>query len=426
MFCKYCGAELQENDSLCTNCGKENAEKKSKTKLVITIVVAVLCGALLMAALGAMVYYGVYGRLFRNNDVQYKDNYTVSDGALQKKLDTVVATLGDAELTNGQLQVFYWMQIYNYGYYYEVDFTEPLHKQMIDEEKGLTYQQYFLDTAITSWKQYQILADMAEEANYKMPEEYQKQLDGLEATAKESAQGSGYESVEEMLAADFGVGTTLESYKNYFYLYYLGNLYFSEMVDNLEVSEAELEAYFAEHQDSLKTQWDKVVTKESGELVDVRHILIQPTGGTKDESGNTTFSDAQWEACREKAQKLYDNWKSGEATENSFSTLARLNSADSNKEDGGLYRDISKGVMVKEFEDWCFDETRKYGDHGMVKTEFGYHVMYFVGAEEGWIRLCREGVLSDKADNLLETVLTDNPAEVNFKAIVLSNIDISG
>ncbi|MBO5725180.1 MAG: zinc ribbon domain-containing protein [Lentisphaeria bacterium] len=147
MFCKFCGAELEKDTTLCAKCGKDNEEKKPKTKLVITIVVAVLCGALLMAALGAMVYYGVYGRLFRENDAQYKDNYTVSDSVLQSELDTVVATIGDAQLTNEQLQVFYWMQIYNYGYYYDVDFTEPLHTQLIDTEKDLTYQQYFLDTA---------------------------------------------------------------------------------------------------------------------------------------------------------------------------------------------------------------------------------------------------------------------------------------
>ena len=35
--------------------------------------------------------------------------------------------------------------------------------------------------------------------------------------------------------------------------------------------------------------------------------------------------------------------------------------------------------MVTAFNDWCFDSSRKSGDTGIVETEYGYHVMYFVG-----------------------------------------------
>ena len=35
--------------------------------------------------------------------------------------------------------------------------------------------------------------------------------------------------------------------------------------------------------------------------------------------------------------------------------------------------------MVATFNDWCFDSARKPGDTGIVETNYGYHVMYFVG-----------------------------------------------
>ena len=38
--------------------------------------------------------------------------------------------------------------------------------------------------------------------------------------------------------------------------------------------------------------------------------------------------------------------------------------------------------MVTAFEDWCYAEGRKTGDTGIVETEYGYHVMYFVGDSE--------------------------------------------
>ena len=34
-------------------------------------------------------------------------------------------------------------------------------------------------------------------------------------------------------------------------------------------------------------------------------------------------------------------------------------------------------MMVTEFNDWCFDESRQPGDTGIVETSYGVHVMYF-------------------------------------------------
>ena len=44
--------------------------------------------------------------------------------------------------------------------------------------------------------------------------------------------------------------------------------------------------------------------------------------------------------------------------------------------------------MVSEFNDWCFDDSRKAGDTGIVANDaaggsyIGYHVMYFVGTSD--------------------------------------------
>ena len=195
-------------------------------------------------------------------------------------------------------------------------------------------------------------------------------------------------------------------------------------MEKLDATDAEIEAYYEANKASLKTSWSATITKDSGKLVDVRHVLIQPEK-TKDAEGKEVITDAAWEACREKAQKIYDEWLKGSKDEASFGDLAYKNSTDGNKDEGGIYTDISKGVMVKEFEDWCFDESRKYGDHGLVKTQFGYHIMFFVGSEEGWVRLCRDGVQNQKADALIQDILKENTAEIDYKSIVLSNVALS-
>lgn len=116
-------------------------------------------------------------------------------------------------------------------------------------------------------------------------------------------------------------------------------------------------------------------------LKDVRHILIQFEGGKYNSTtGQTTFTDAEKKAALEKAEKLYNEWKNGEATEESFAALVEKNSADTGSiEDGGLYENVYPGQMVEKFEDFCYAEDRKPGDHGIVESTYGYHIMYFVG-----------------------------------------------
>ncbi len=414
MYCKFCGAELEENNTLCVSCGQENGEpprKKSKTPKIVAAVV--LC-ALLLAALMAMVYYGLNGTLKpRENDILYKDNYTVTDEKLTAGAEEIVAWVGEDGLTNGQLQVFYWMQIYNYGYYYDADFTKPLHEQIMDEETGKTWQQYFLESALTSWHQYQALQQLAEQDGYTLPQEYRETLDSLWEKLEKNATEGEFASVEEMLTKDFGTGTSFDSYRKFFDLFYVGNLYFSDLVDKQEATQEEIDAYYAANSSSLKNQRNRPVTKETGKMVDVYHILICPEEET----------DAGWEACYQKAEDIYNRWLAGEATEAFFIELAQANTEDSQY----LYEEVISGEMVETFEAWCMEEGRKYGDHGIVKTEYGYHIMFFVKSyENAWEELCRNGVLSQKADAMLKEILEKNPADVDYKKIVLSNVNISG
>jgi prepilin-type N-terminal cleavage/methylation domain-containing protein len=114
-------------------------------------------------------------------------------------------------------------------------------------------------------------------------------------------------------------------------------------------------------------------------LVNVRHILVSFEGGTYNSStGSYTYTD-DMAAAKAKAEELLAQWQAGEATEETFIELAKQNSSDGNAQDGGLYEKVYPGQMVPTYNDWCFDASRKAGDTGIVKTDFGYHIMYFVG-----------------------------------------------
>ncbi len=129
------------------------------------------------------------------------------------------------------------------------------------------------------------------------------------------------------------------------------------------------------------------------ETVNVRHILIAPE--TDDEDSEAT--DEQWAAAEEAANELYEQWLSGDATEDSFAELADANSEDTGSVgNGGLYEDVYMGQMVTEFNDWCFDESRQVGDTEIVKSSYGYHIMYFSGyGDQYWLSLADTGLRSE-------------------------------
>ena len=118
-------------------------------------------------------------------------------------------------------------------------------------------------------------------------------------------------------------------------------------------------------------------------LANVRHILVNFEGGTVDANGQTTYSDEEKAAAKAKAEDLLNQWKSGDATEESFAALATENTQDpGSKENGGLYENVYPGQMVPSFNDWCFDEARKSGDTGIVESSYGFHVMFYSADSE--------------------------------------------
>ena len=114
----------------------------------------------------------------------------------------------------------------------------------------------------------------------------------------------------------------------------------------------------------------------------VRHILV----AAEQDEGASEPTQEQYDAAQAKAQELLDQWKAGEATEDSFAQLAREYSADTGSAaDGGLITDIHAGSgYVSTFTDWAMDEARQPGDTGIVQntgsTVKGWHIMYYVGA----------------------------------------------
>ena len=368
--------------------------------------------------------------------VLVREDYTFEGDDITPELSKAVATMGDATLSNGLLQIFYWRSYYDflnnyssYIAYIGLDTTKPLNEQTCGmSSTTMTWEQFFLDNALQTWAQYQAVRLDAEAAGYTISEGTQTQLNSSAQQLETSAQQYGFDSVQAMLEADFGAGVTAETYQSYMELYMTSMDYYYSQMDALTPSAEEVEAYYDENQETF-TQ-NGIDKNETPATINVRHILIQPEGekaGT-DDNGNAVYSEEQLAAAKEKAQALYDQWLAGEATEASFADLVADNSADTGSvSNGGLYEGVAPNQMVTEFNDWCFDPTRKAGDTGLVETEFGCHIMYFVSASEKtyWYTSAESQMMQERSTQLLQTSLENHPYEVDYDAIVLGKVQTS-
>lgn len=361
-------------------------------------------------------------------------SYTVTDEKAAALADGVVAQIGNSKLTNSMLQIFYRAEVYNflsqYGYYismFGLDPTQPLDQQPCFSDNTISWQQYFLESAINNWKSYAVLNEMAAAEGYTLTQDGQNKIANVEADLQKNATDNGYASLEEMVTTEAGAGATVDGFISYQKMLYASLDYFDTKYTAMTPTEAEIIAHYDENAASYE---EKGITK-GGIRVDVRHILVK-VGTTTDENGQAVSTDADWESCQVKAQLILDQWKAGAATEESFGTLAgQITEDGGSKATGGLYENVVDGDMVTEFNDWIMDESRVPGDTGLVKTQFGYHVMYFCDSEEiptqeqKWYTTVQAELLSARFDEFYMGGEEKYPMTTDYSKIGLTEIPLS-
>ncbi len=151
----------------------------------------------------------------------------------------------------------------------------------------------------------------------------------------------------------------------------------------------------------------KTVAKEEYLTVNVRHVLF-----------GTEAYDSK-DAAKAKAQEVMNSFKAGTVNEEEFAKLVKEYSTDTGSvEEGGLYENVYKGQMVDSFNDWCFDEARKAGDVDLVESDYGWHLMYYVGnGDAKWSMDADNALKSDAYQKDLESFKAAFPITVNYENI---------
>lgn len=155
--------------------------------------------------------------------------------------------------------------------------------------------------------------------------------------------------------------------------------------------------------------------------VNVRHILVTPYFNAKEDAKgeDKEAKDAtkeQWDAAYKQAKKILAEYKKGDKTADSFGALAKKNSEDGNASEGGVYKNVYPNQMVPTFDAWCFDSARKAGDTAIVKTQFGYHVMYFEskGDLNAWQYTAQQALASDDTNAKTKELEDKSKIDINW------------
>ena len=152
-------------------------------------------------------------------------------------------------------------------------------------------------------------------------------------------------------------------------------------------------------------------------LRDVGHILFKveedhSDSHTHEEEYYKTFEEAE-AAAKALLEQIKGTAVNGAVEKEVFESFGG-DTHDSNV----FYEDVNKGDMVEEFEDWLFAATTK-GEVGVVKTEYGYHVMWYGGeTEAAWHKTAHEGATSEDLSDWFE----DLDYEVTFNDSIFDKI----
>lgn len=142
----------------------------------------------------------------------------------------------------------------------------------------------------------------------------------------------------------------------------------------------------------------------------VRHILLEADKDNADDDSA--------------AKDVLDQLKAENFSEEAWKKLAEEYSKDTGSSmNGGLYEEMVKGTTYTEFNDWLFDDERQVGDSGIIKTQAGWHVMYYVGEadSEAWMVTADEAITNEEYSDMIE----EFSKSVEFDDKVIDSISIN-
>ncbi len=367
----------EQNAALLTE--KQQKAQKEAKKLKITSTLFVL---IMVVVLGAAIV------LLAVNGIR-------SSGIIEKS--TTALTVGEHKISTVELNYYFGDQVslfYNQWYsqlgdsvalylsMMGLDVYSPLDEQVYDPVSGMTWADFFMDSAIEQAKANYALYDHAMANGYALTAEHQATIENNVASIQLTAAYSGVD-LETYLKAVYGPGSSEESLREYFTVSVLASSYYNEHQASLTYDDAALRAYEADKYqnftsysyDSYYLNYNSYMPEDAGE---------DPTDAQIDAAVAAAKADADILVKATNADEL-------DAAILALPVNAESTAAASDKSVNKLYTSIDVHLQ-----DWLADASRQEGDITIIPYEaaltndsgveeervLGYYVVLFHGSND--------------------------------------------
>ena len=320
---------------------------------------------------------------------------TIQGSGIRER-STTALTVGNHEISNAELSYYYvdainsFLNDYgSYAYLFGLDTTKPLNEQFVDEENGITWADDFLTSAKGNIRSVYTMLDAAAEAGYTLPAESEAQIDTALQNLEAYALLYGYGDAETYIKAMYGKGSTLESYKEYCCNTVLADAFRTNYAASLTYEDADLRAHEEGHYNAFSSYSYNYYYLATSRFLE---------GGTTDENGNTTYSDAEKAASVEAAEAAAktltaDTINSVESLETALNRLSINEGTEATTIACDDY--LSTSILSVAY-DWIIDDARQEGDltyfpstststdadGNEVVTTSGYYVVFYRGCND--------------------------------------------
>ena len=365
---------------------KEQQNAKSLKRYTFTFVI---CMALVLALCIGIVLYNPIDRALDNNTIAL----TVGNN----KLNTTMMNyfLGDAiDAVRAEYEEAYGDYAFIYAGMSGLDFYASLDEQKHPEQTEKTWGQVFIDEAITNATKVYALYDAAVEAGHKLTEDEQTSvLSNINTLTAYAIYYAGYQDLDPYLRTAYGPTASKETYTEYLNVKALAESYTNAYFDGLEYTDED----YREHE-------KKDYFYYSSYNFSAYDIVVNNyrEGGTKDDKGNTTYSEEEIAAAQAAAKADAETLAKGTYADSiTFDkAIAALEINKENEEAAStLYTNQFGGEMIADesIREWLSSKDRKTGDVGLfpqttknsegVETTNGYTVIMFQSGTDNLMKL---------------------------------------
>ena len=261
---------------------------------------------------------------------------------------TTAVTINGEKYSVAQLNYYYstsYLSFYNsYGNYISM-FFDPS-QSLADQEytEGRSWRDYFLDAAVNSMTQVQMLNDKAQADGFTLPAEQQAAYEDEIASLENGWQDLGYSNLEQFINLCYGKGVDMDMIRTELYRTYVASAYSQSVYEGYEYTPEQLDAHYAEKNGSLDVISFVSYTVTADSELDAA-AMAEALDGTDQEAF---------------AAYLADNTDGDEPTE----------------------QDLTCSSLNDSYADWLSDSARQAGDTTSVEDGNNHYVVMFLSRDD--------------------------------------------